>query len=69
SARKQQGQKMRAERDQDDTVRSQKRPERRLAYEIAIGIIIGGMTLATRQALIAMVAWQIYVHDLKVILR
>ncbi|RMN77287.1 hypothetical protein ALQ56_200437 [Pseudomonas syringae pv. papulans] len=60
---------MRAERDQDDTVRSQKRPERRLAYEIAIGIIIGGMTLATRQALIAMVAWQIYVHDLKVILR
>ncbi|KPB16842.1 MULTISPECIES: hypothetical protein [Pseudomonas syringae group] len=60
---------MRAERDQDDTVRSQKRPERRLAYEIAIGIIIGGMTLATIQALIAMVAWQIYVHDLKVILR
>ncbi|WP_239945230.1 hypothetical protein, partial [Pseudomonas syringae] len=69
SARKQQGQKMRAERDQDDTVRSQKRPERRLAYEIAIGIIIGGMTLATIQALIAMVAWQIYLHDLKLILR
>ncbi|RMQ32027.1 MULTISPECIES: hypothetical protein [Pseudomonas syringae group genomosp. 2] len=60
---------MRAERDQDDTVRTQKRPERRLAYEIAIGIIIGGMTLATIQALIAMVAWQIYLHDLKVILR
>ncbi|KWT07510.1 hypothetical protein ALP51_200186 [Pseudomonas savastanoi] len=60
---------MRAERDQNDTVRTQKRPERRLAYEIAIGIIIGGMTLATIQALIAMVAWQIYLHDLKVILR
>ncbi|EGH28882.1 hypothetical protein PSYJA_07873 [Pseudomonas syringae pv. japonica str. M301072] len=60
---------MRAERDQDDTVRTQKKPERRLAYEIAIGIIIGGMTLATIQALIAMVAWQIYLHDLKVILR
>ncbi|KPB57125.1 hypothetical protein [Pseudomonas amygdali] len=60
---------MRAERDQDDTVRTQKRPERRLAYEIAIGIIIGGMTLATIQALIAMIAWQIYLHDLKVILR
>ncbi|WP_235668831.1 hypothetical protein, partial [Pseudomonas amygdali] len=69
SAQKQQGQKMRAERDQDDTVRTQKRPERRLAYEIAIGIIIGGMTLATIQALIAMIAWQIYLHDLKVILR
>ncbi|MBN4175588.1 hypothetical protein ALP12_03698 [Pseudomonas savastanoi pv. phaseolicola] len=60
---------MRAERDQDGTVRTQKRPERRLAYEIAIGIIIGGMTLATIQALIAMVAWQIYLHDLKLILR
>ncbi|MDU8457247.1 hypothetical protein [Pseudomonas syringae group sp. J254-4] len=60
---------MRAERDQDDTVRTQKKRERRLAYEIAIGIIIGGMTLATIQALIAMVAWQIYLHDLKVILR
>ncbi|WP_054997274.1 hypothetical protein [Pseudomonas tremae] len=60
---------MRAERDQDDTVRTQKKPERRLAYEIAIGIIIGGMTLATIQALIAMVAWQVYLHDLKLILR
>ncbi|WP_122669808.1 hypothetical protein [Pseudomonas viridiflava] len=60
---------MRAERDQDDTQRTQKRPERRLAYEIAIGIIIGGMTLATIQALIAMVAWQIYLHDLKLMLR
>ncbi|EPM55245.1 hypothetical protein A264_23573 [Pseudomonas syringae pv. actinidiae ICMP 19071] len=60
---------MRAERDQDDVGRNQKRSERRLAYEIAIGIIIGGMTLATIQALIAMVAWQIYIHDLKVILR
>lgn len=69
SAQKQQGQKMRAERDQDDTVRTQKKPERRLAYEIAIGMIIGGITLATIQALIAMVAWQIYLHDLKVILR
>ncbi|RMR95434.1 hypothetical protein ALP76_02626 [Pseudomonas savastanoi pv. glycinea] len=56
---------MRAERDQDGTVRTQKRPERRLAYEI----VIGGMTLATIQALIAMVAWQIYLHDLKLILR
>ncbi|RMM91410.1 hypothetical protein, partial [Pseudomonas savastanoi] len=69
SAGKRQGQKMRAERDQDDVGRTQKRSERRLAYEIAIGIIIGGMTLATIQALIAMVAWQIYLHDLKVILR
>ncbi|NVL62370.1 hypothetical protein E0I00_26715 [Pseudomonas syringae pv. actinidiae] len=60
---------MRAERDQDDVGRTQKRSERRLAYEIAIGIIIGGMTLAAIQALIAMVAWQIYLHDLKVILR
>ncbi|KPW50339.1 hypothetical protein [Pseudomonas syringae group genomosp. 3] len=60
---------MRAERDQDDTAHTQRKPERRLAYEIAIGIIIGGMTLATVQALIAMVAWQIYLHDLKVILR
>ncbi|MCH7430134.1 hypothetical protein [Pseudomonas syringae] len=60
---------MRAERDQDDTAHTQRKPERRLAYEIAIGIIIGGMTLATVQALIAMVAWQIYLHDLKMILR
>ncbi|MEQ4254098.1 hypothetical protein [Pseudomonas syringae] len=60
---------MRAERDQDNTAHTQRKPERRLAYEIAIGIIIGGMTLATVQALIAMVAWQIYLHDLKVILR
>ncbi|KPW75581.1 hypothetical protein [Pseudomonas amygdali] len=60
---------MRAERDQDEIGQTQRRPERRLAYEIAIGIIIGGMTLATIQALIAMVAWQIYIHDLKVILR
>ncbi len=60
---------MRTERDQDDTAHTQRKPERRLAYEIAIGIIIGGMTLATIQALIAMVAWQIYLHDLKLILR
>ncbi|KTC51742.1 hypothetical protein AO258_26210 [Pseudomonas syringae ICMP 19498] len=60
---------MRAERDQDDVGHTQKRPERRLAYEIAIGIMLGGMALATIQALIAMVAWQIYIHDLRVILR
>ncbi|RMN08838.1 hypothetical protein ALQ65_200236 [Pseudomonas syringae pv. coriandricola] len=60
---------MRAERDQDDIRAAQKPRERRLAYEIAIGIIIGGLTLAAIQALIGLIAWQIYLHDMKIILR
>lgn len=39
---------MRAERDEDDLRplrTSRAKPERRLAYEIALGIVIGGVTL------------------------
>jgi hypothetical protein len=57
---------MRAERDEEETVRAAKRtPERRLAYEIATGIILGGLGLALIQSIFAVIAWQVYVHDLK----
>jgi hypothetical protein len=59
---------MRAERDEDEPRVMQRRtPERRLAYEIAVGIILGGLGLAAIQAVFAFVAWQIYVHQVKVI--
>ncbi len=40
---------MRAERDDDEIRVPRKAPERRLAYEIAIGIIIGGSVLSLAQ--------------------
>jgi hypothetical protein len=40
---------MRAERDDDEVRIVRKAPERRLAYEIAIGIIIGGTVLSLIQ--------------------
>ena len=57
---------MRAERDDDEPRLIRKAPERRLAYEIAIGIIWGGLGLAVIQTVFAVIAWQIYIHDLKV---
>lgn len=57
---------MRAERDQDDVKVSRRTPERRLAHEIAIGIILGGLGLTVIQAVLGFIAWQIYLHDVKV---
>ncbi|RBH56718.1 hypothetical protein C3F00_015550 [Pseudomonas sp. MWU13-2860] len=57
---------MRAERDDDEPRVTRKTPERRLAYEIAIGIIWGGLGLAAIQTVLALIAWQIYIHDVKV---
>lgn len=37
---------MRAIRDDDEIVVSRRQPERRLAYEIALGIWLGGVALA-----------------------
>ncbi len=59
---------MRAERDEDEPrVSNRRAPERRLAHEIAIGIILGGLGLAAIQAVFAFIAWQIYMHQVKVI--
>jgi len=57
---------MRAERDDDDVRPIRKPRERRLAYEIAIGIILGGLGLTVIQGVFAIIAWQVYIHDLKV---
>ena len=38
---------MRAERDEDQIRPPRSKPQRRLAYEIALGIILGGAGLAT----------------------
>lgn len=57
---------MRAERDQDDVKVSRRTPERRLAHEIAIGIILGGLGLTVIQAVLGFIAWQIYLYDVKV---
>lgn len=56
---------MRAERDDDDLRPTRKAPERRLAYEIAIGIVLGGLGLAVIQTIFAVVVWQLYMHDIR----
>lgn len=56
---------MRAERDEDEVRIVRKEPERRLAYEIAIGIVLGGLGLAAIQTVFAVIAWQVYVHDIR----
>lgn len=49
---------MRAERDDDDfevTPRARRQPERRLAYEIALGIVIGGSALSILGAIASLI--------------
>ncbi len=41
-------------------------PERRLAYEIAIGIIIGGVTLWVLEAIAGMIAMQFALNQIKI---
>ena len=57
---------MRAERDQNEIKVSRRTPERRLAHEIAIGIILGGLGLTAIQAVFGFIAWQIYLHDVRI---
>ena len=42
---------MKAERDEDERITFRAKPERRLAYEIAIGIVIGGCVLSVIQVI------------------
>ena len=58
---------MRAER--DEAPRPKRTPkEPRLAYEIALGIIIGGVTLWTLEAVAGFIAMQIALHNIKIAL-
>ncbi len=47
---------MRAERDEDDIRAPRAKPQRRLAYEIALGIILGGSGLWLLQVLTSLIA-------------
>lgn len=47
---------MRAERDEDDIRPQRAKPQRRLAYEIALGIILGGVGLWLLQLLTGLIA-------------
>jgi hypothetical protein len=47
---------MRAERDEDQVRPSRAKPQRRLAYEIAFGIILGGAGLWLLQVLTGLIA-------------
>jgi hypothetical protein len=47
---------MRAERDEDDIRPQRAKPQRRLAYEIALGILLGGVGLWLLQLLAGLIA-------------
>lgn len=59
---------MRAERDDDEVRIVRKAPERRLAYEIAIGIIIGGTVLSLIQQAGDFILAKILLHQVQVAL-
>lgn len=61
---------MRAERDEEDFAqRPAKRPqERRLAYEIALGIVIGGCVLGVIELLANMLTAAVFMQQIKVTL-
>lgn len=56
---------MRAERDEDlRPIRA--KPERRMAYEIAIGIIIGGVTLWVLETIVNMITVQLALNQFRI---
>lgn len=57
---------MRAERDEQITRPTKKQPERRLAYEIAIGIIIGGITLWVLEGIASMIAMKLALNQVQI---
>lgn len=61
---------MRAERDEDDFAPSKARKpqERRLAYEIALGIVIGGCVLGVIELLANMLTAAVFMQQIKVTL-
>jgi len=59
---------MRAERDDDEVRIVRKTPERRLAYEIAIGIIIGGSALSFVQQVGDFILAKIILHQVQIAL-
>jgi acyl-coenzyme A thioesterase PaaI-like protein len=56
---------MRAERDEMTPIRRNKK-EPRLAYEIALGIVIGGVTLWMLEAIAGLIAMQFALHQIKI---
>lgn len=62
---------MRAERDDDEFEREprvRRQPERRLAYEIALGIVIGGCVLGVIELLANMLTAAVFMQQIKVTL-
>lgn len=56
---------MRAERDEDDIRPPRAKPQRRLAYEIALGIILGGAGLWLLLMLIWLIAAKFMLQQLQ----
>jgi hypothetical protein len=56
---------MRAERDEDDIRLPRAKPQRRLAYEIALGILLGGVGLWLLQALTGLIAAKLLLQQIQ----
>ena len=56
---------MRAERDEDEIRPQRAKPQRRLAYEIALGIILGGSGLRLLQVITSLIAAKLMLQQIQ----